>query len=218
MTKSLTFAAACLLAAPLSAQMPMVTGNLDYLSTPPSDLSAGAEADSFDMIGFQELNDFTLPDNVEIDARDPGLYDDPGDRMDLVVDIGKTIDSYFFHYDTVELDLFESASATFDKPIVGVITDAFSLDSSDVLGPGSTAYPTGNMMRGMTLAQGESFTISGDGRTITFNGFNNDVGDVDQVRVFTQSAVPEPSTYGILAVAGLIGLIAVRRRSLKRQS
>lgn len=115
-----------------------------------------------------------------------------------------TFDSHLLHID----DPFyaHSGTVTFSAPIVAVMWRDVTLDNSDAaFGAPGTAYPTGLFMRGWNTL---SF-FSAVGNTLTFN-FNSIPGafSIDQVRVLTHS-VPTP---GAMALLGLGGAIAVRRR------
>ncbi len=114
--------------------------------------------------------------------------------------------SHFIHWSTLPPAFTASGTVTFDGQIRYVFYGDNTLDMSDpAYGAFGTVYPTGQVGRGISAAT----LVSVLGNTLTFN-FANFTGaiDVEQVRVLTD-IVPTP---GSLALLGLGGLVAARRR------
>ena len=57
-----------------------------------------------------------------------------------------------------------------------------------------------------------SFTASGATRSITDRSTTTDYGLIGAVSVYTITAIPEPSTYGLFLRAALLGFAILRRR------
>ena len=75
-------------------------------------------------------------------------------------------------------------------------------------------YPSANNSRGLELSNPQDYvTVSSDLKTLSihFNTHNN----VDQVRILTATATPEPSTM-IIAACGAILLTAASKMRAKR--
>ncbi|CAG0968407.1 hypothetical protein PHYC_01108 [Phycisphaerales bacterium] len=116
------------------------------------------------------------------------------------------VDSHFIHF-THGTAFMVSGDIWFNDPIVGVMFNDTLLDTSDWLGSGGTLYPTGQIGRGTSLLNGSNIMINGNYMHFTLNDFSP-VVEISQLRVLTRP-VPAP---GAAAVAGLGGLLALRRR------
>lgn len=134
--------------------------------------------------------------------------------------------SYMVHLDpigdkapTIRL----TGSITFDRKIMGVILKpgggaggASTLSDSDFLTAGTLTEGT-TPTRGLEMTGGpnDSFTISDDGRTLTFNLLRANSNELDEMRILLTST-PEPTTIAVWSMIGIGGIIA-RRRMKKRQ-
>jgi hypothetical protein len=133
---------------------------------------------------------------------------------------GTAVDSYFLHSDPVSLVANFFGTVTFDREILGVILLAPRLNESDsVLGAPGTAYPTGELARGVEESSTEldAVTLSADRRTLTVA--LRTLGKADQLRVVTASSLvvpaaptPEPTSVVMLVVGAGISALGLRRR------
>lgn len=117
------------------------------------------------------------------------------------------VDSHFLHYNDFVVPV--SGTVTFNNPIIGVAYDNNFIDVSDPVGAFGTAYPTGDIWRGInSIAPGASI-VSINGNTLTFHlEVIPGAADFDQIRIFTRP-IPAPGT---IALLGAGGLLAARRR------
>jgi len=145
---------------------------------------------------------------------------------------GTAYDSYFFHFDFgpgTGTHNYIPANILFSSQILGV--QLFSkadplpggvhmfkpagtyyegtLEYGDAIGP--LIYPNNLVHPTRGLESGDSFAITNGGTGITLAGTSAS-GQVDQVRIFVASAVPEPSSV-LLALFGLLGMsfLAIKR-------
>ncbi|MDX2131763.1 MAG: hypothetical protein SFY69_06910 [Planctomycetota bacterium] len=114
------------------------------------------------------------------------------------------VDSHFIH-----IANFTGTSTIgtvfYSNPIIGVIYNDQWLDISDIpLGAPGTAYPTGQPLRGM-----QAGVVQINANVLRFDiPATPGAAEITQIRVLTRP-VPTP---GALALAGLGGIVAVRRR------
>lgn len=179
-----------------------VTGQVAQISPPPvADFPTltGPLADA-----WNEQTNVTLPSSgLLVDMFVNGGSMTSGSAIPGVVT--GVVDSHFLHWTAGPVP-GASGSITFSMPILGVIFTDTLLDASDaLLGAGGTLYPTGQINRGMNPFG----FLSASGNTLQFT-FQNATGaiEIEQVRIITR-AIPAP---GALCVAGLAGLMGLRRR------
>jgi hypothetical protein len=116
-------------------------------------------------------------------------------------------DSHFIHFEGIPGIVNATGSVTFSSTIVGVIFTPTNLDNSDVpCGSLGTVYPTTYPFRGLNSTPQSAFSINGN--TLTFSLWAiQPTSQIDQIRVLTIAPTP-----GALALVGLGGLLAARRR------
>ena len=141
--------------------------------------------------------------NVPVD-----LVNNPGNSGSPVAGtVSGLIDSHFIHFEPNTASNVVNGQVTFAGQIRGVIFRAPLLDITDApLGSPSTIYPTGSPFRGLNASS--FFSISGNVLTFHFVG-PIPTSDLLQLRVLTEHVVPAP---GVMAMVGMGGLIAARRR------
>jgi len=145
---------------------------------------------------------------------------------------GTSYDSYFFHFDFGPgsgSHNYIPASVLFSTQILGVQLFTAgdpapggvhlfkpagtyyegTLEYGDAVGPITYPNPLTYPTRG--LESGDSFAITNGGFGISLGGTAGS-GQVDQVRIFVASAVPEPGS-ALLALIGLLGMsfLAIKR-------
>ncbi len=202
-----------------------------------NDLAAGEyQSDSVIRVWFERRVQTTASmtlDHVVTGSAGTGTVNGNGSLNSGTIASGTRIDSYFLHFDpatnnTGLADSSGSLSITFDTDIIGLAMDNGGIVGStaglDETDDGSN-NANGNVFEGpspMTIANGGSrgfelgtgtaadrFSISSDRRTITIlNIFAN---GIDQMRIFTVAAVPEPATFALFG-AGALGMLCMLRK------
>jgi hypothetical protein len=180
------------------------TGSAIAVPAPASVIPQDTESNTAVLVYFERSQ--VLGSDLQVDANGPGLWTAPSGSS---IAAGTAISSYYLHADKIgdsAVGVPYSGSVTFDEPIIGVIGVWNRLNTSNFLGNPATAYSS-LANRGWEFSASEFFSISGDGKTLTFQNSNSTVAD--QLRIVT-SAVPEPGTGLLASIAGL-GLLATRR-------
>jgi hypothetical protein len=216
--KSIISLIACTISAlPAAASIISTTGDVTYLPSPPASVQFNQLESNSQVFAFQEQADFTLPSLLPVDATDPGTYSKLSDiPLPSVIPGGTVVNSYYLSADP-DLPLLSlgyalfSGSLTFSpgESIVGIefLEPSLILGELEV-GASGTAYPPPPVGFGLelsnlvVLAGNDSFTISGDRRTLSLDwitGGGSDTGGVDQIRIITEvAAVPEPGSIFLL--------------------
>lgn len=207
--------AALLAAAPATASIISVSGDMLLLGNPPADVSQNELESSEKLFVFEERT-LVTPSGVTVNILDPGLYDQADELVDGSLPGGLEVISNFVHFDRVPETGLPNlvGSVTFDQDVIGIIVLSDELTATDAdFGAVGTVYTSGppfaDDRRGLEFAQApilDAVTLSDDRRTVTI-----DAGSLlarDGVRIITN--VPEPASLGVL-LAGLI-VSALRRR------
>lgn len=198
---ALTSAALLSVAGTAHAGIASVSGQTTLVANPSGSVALGALT-GFNAYAWDEQQGVAFTVAVDQTNNGPDSGAIPGI-------LNGAFDSHFLHFEPLPGAINASGSVTFTSGIVGVIFTAPNLDLTDgSLGHVSVSYPTGYPFRG--IAGFPPSTINVVGNTIHFNFFSvMPVSSVVQVRVLTEH-IPAP---GSLALLGLSGLVATRRRA-----
>ena len=197
----LVAAASALAAHHASAAITGVSGQTNWLLLPPASCTAGALT-GFNAHAWDEQQNVALTNTFVDMTNNPGNMGSPIPGL-----LNGSYDSHFIHFEGIPGVISAQGNVTFNGTIVGVAFVNTTLDATDPLvGAFGTVYPTTYFPRGTNTIIPSFFSISGN--TIHFNlAALSSVGEVAQIRVFTQVPTPGP-----IALLGLGGLLAARRR------
>ncbi len=212
---------------------PVLSGDITYISAPDDaahgSLQSGPASQGaypeFTVFFWEERQNVHLPHDVRVNVNLPGVYDDvsdlPGFDSLPFLPKGKLVSSYMLHFDPA-IDPIVSGSVTFESTmmIVGVIAkkgingdDKLYSLTDGILGAAQTSYASFPNGRQLEFGSGDSFSLSDDMLTLSFQFKSNGAG-FDEIRIITMPVpVPEPGS-GILFAAGLsvVAFRLVRRR------
>lgn len=200
-TAAFLLAAAAFAAHGASAAITGVSGQTNWLLLPPPSCTSGSLT-GFNAFAWDEQQNVGLTNTFVDMTNNPGNMGSPIPGL-----LNGSYDSHFIHFQGIPGVISAQGNVTFNGTIVGVAFVNTTLDATDPLvGAFGTVYPTTYFPRGTNTLQPSFFSINGN--TIHFNlAALSSVGEVAQIRVFTQ--VPSP---GPVALLGLGGLVAFRRR------
>jgi hypothetical protein len=208
----------CLIPKTTIAGIVTMSGQVEFISSPPSDVRSNQwESDTFARI-FQERQAFTLTQPVSVDVSLPGTVRlAPDDLSPATIGVGTVLNSFYLHVDSISENSIDlRGSITFDSDIIGVITGvkdgitSNDFGSSLALSNSILGRPGVSYSRGATdLLPQDFFTITPDLRTLTFR-LTTVRGD-DNLRIIT--SVPEPSGFLlVLSTTPLLSLSMRRKR------
>jgi len=123
---------------------------------------------------------------------------------------GQAVDSWFVFFDPNATDTRVKGAITFDHDILFVLDDQSELRASASFGKPGVTYDYSRAAIGLEAS--DKARTSFGGHTLAFSW--TAVAPGDHIRVMTAAAIPEPSTYALLA-GGLfaVGFVARRRKA-----
>jgi len=217
---SLLAASPMLALTPVQAGIVSLSGAAVQIAAPGSVVpNAGFESFTTAAV-FGEQQNVALSQTAQVDATTAGFFDAVSDLTPGSLAAGTLVSSYYLHADPVgsSSTLYTYiGSITFDADILGVDALNAQLLSTNFLGVSGTTYPGSAAVNGLDFAEGtDSFTISGDRRTLSFTLVA--YAGADALRVITAGdaplAVPEPGALGlVIAALGALALTRRRRRT-----
>lgn len=153
----------------------------------------------------------TLASDLTVDRANPyglsGTFGPNAGAGNQTIAAGTEITSYLLHFDPVTAGTTANGIYTFDQEIVGLVFVPAKLDATDtLLGLSSIIYPTDpgaqtTQHRGALNEATDQLIISADRRTIDLTMFAGGNGSIDQIRILTAQAVPEPGGMALFAMA-----------------
>ena len=136
---------------------------------------------------FAENALITLSSPLIVDVASPGAYNQVAALVPAAVAAGTVVNSYYLHADVTGQPVnfrLMTGSITFETPILGLVFSDSRLNTSNFLGLASTVYSS--VGRRYDIGSGnisDSFTLSADRKTITFN--SNTAPACDDMRIIT---------------------------------
>ena len=187
----------------------------------PDSLQPGAfESDTTASI-FQEQSNITLGADLPVDGDLAGAYTSHASLTPGVIPAGTMVSDLYFDSDpNSSTGIQFTGSITFSSDILGVIALSATLNATDgMLGVAGVNYPETERARGLELNNQDSFIISPDLRTLTFDVIT--MTGVDQMRIViagdSVSTVPEPGS-GVLLALGFACVGCLRRTIFRRRN
>lgn len=198
------------------ADTPITSGAVQWVATPPSDVSSNNWESNTYIRAFAEQQNLKLTQSLATDISVAGTSPS-GSSENLSpssIASGTIIDCYMLHFDkngSNSTVVGATGSITFDEPILGLLVTADSQNAANtLLGLPGVTYSTGGD-HGADLtpdggANRDSVTLSSELRTVTVDLNTNYYAD--DLRIIT--AVPEPTS--IFLLGGIVLGCASRRR------
>lgn len=204
--------AALVAATAAQASLVSVSSSVTVLGTAPANVRQGQLTSLTNSFLFQEQAGATLAGPLTVNATAPGTYTSAPVVSSLTT--GTVFDSFYFHVDAGANVRSYTSVLTFDSNILGLIFGSQELVDSNFLGVPTTLYstsPVGNQL--FELSTSEFITVSADRRTLTITNQVN--GGLDDMRILTNVAVPEPGSLALASLA-LAGVVFSRRSRARR--
>jgi len=182
------------------ASIVSVSGTITQIGPPPSAV-AGALA-SFQAFAWNERTNINGPIFAD-ETQNPGSSGGA-----IAGTLSGLFDSHVIHFESLPGVVGAAGTVTFSQPIVGVIFQTASLDSTDgTCGALATTYPTFYPLRQFTTS---GFNFTGNLLNFQINSsFSAPI--LTEIRVLTH-AVPAPASAALL---GMGGMVALRRRRVR---
>lgn len=214
--------------APVAAHATTIVGTPTGITiiSPPASFANGASATTSNstIYAIQEQQNVVLTSALKVDINSPGTYSVnteslPSPAPKLAE--GTDVDSFFLQSDPGTFAKGTdhqnyTGTITFGEQILGIEVLSGKLNNTDsLLGLSNSTPPTTydtDSSRGLELNSQTQDLISWTGNTVTLN--LNTYGSVDDVRIITAAAAPEPSSIAPFAFAalGLAGLMLRARK------
>lgn len=200
-------------AAAAQASLVSVSSSVTVLGAAPANVRVGQLTSLTNSFLFQEKMGATLASPLTVNAAAPGTYNTPAPVVSSLT-AGTVFDSFYFHVDAGANVRSYTSVLAFDSDIIGLIFGSQELVDSNFLGVPTTLYSTSSVgNQRFELSATEFITVSADRRTLTVTNQVN--GGLDDMRILTDVAVPEPGSLALasLALAG----VGFSRRSRTRR-
>ena len=185
-----------LFAGAAGAAIDAVSGQFEWLQTPPASVQPGALSSETVMRAFDERQHVTLTSPLSVNISQPGTYKLVADETPAVIPAGTVVDSQFVHVDKdTQFSTILTGTIHVDSDVLGIVLDnaaAQWLDASDFLGPAATLYPAPLLFgRGFELNtnQQDQIVLHADRRTIDITS-DIRLQLVDQLRIITVGDQP----------------------------
>jgi hypothetical protein len=168
-----------------------VSGQIEWLHSPPASVQPGALSSETVMRAFDERQHVTLTKPLAVNVSQPGTYELVSDETPALIPAGTTVDSQFVHVDKdTQFSTILTGTIHVDSDILGIVLDnaaAQLLDASDYLGSPNTLYPEPLLFgRGFELNtnQQDKIVVHADRRTVDITS-DIRLQLVDQLRIIT---------------------------------
>jgi hypothetical protein len=136
----------------------------------PADVRIGALSSDTNTRLFTEVLGVTLSLPLTVDFNVPGAYSVLPPVALPAIAAGTAVNSYYLVADAINPPRNFTGTITFDRDVLGVIVlNAEFASSNSVLGRPGTLYAATGIDYELGTGQQDSFTLSADRRTITFN-------------------------------------------------
>jgi hypothetical protein len=158
----------------------VATGGAVMEVAPPADIRTGEKESNTAIIAFIERSGvaplFKSPSELQLNINLSGTYPSGG-KVNLTpakLPGGALVESYFVHFDCLGnpsggSSVFTEGWITFSTYVVGIVANAASLlESHEIIGLSTVAYPTGNHQGIEFGDDGAYVTLSQDRRTVSF--------------------------------------------------
>ncbi len=182
------------------------SGNITAAAMPGSLINNAMTSNSA-LFLLTESQGVTLSSDIGVDIQQSGSYSWFSRRalasVSGTISAGTSVNSYLLHFDPARGIRRVSGIVTFAEPIVGLMVRGASLNATDaILGAPGTSYESGTFRGSDSIF--DKLTLSSDSMSLSVDRMLS-FGSMDQVRIVTASAVPEPPTVAL----ALLGLVAI---------
>jgi hypothetical protein len=178
------------------AAIDSVSGQIEWLHSPPASVQPGALSSETVMRAFDERQHVTLTTPLAVNISQPGTYKLVADETPATIPAGTVVDSHFVHVDKdTQFSTILTGTIHLDSDVIGIVLDnaaAQTLDASDLLGFPATLYPAPLLFgRGFELNtnQQDEIVVHADRRTVDITS-DIRLQLVDQLRIITLAAAP----------------------------
>lgn len=177
-----------------------VSGSITELKPRPSTAvpNDGQESNT-KIFGFMEQEGYVLPAALTVDITEPGNYGRSQSAYGSTsgtIAAGTAVDCYYLIYDPTSSGRITDGSVTMSAPIIGVIVQTKTLDSTDpVIGRKDMKYPVNQNARGFEK-NAEEIQLTADMKTLNIVAFHASFPG-EHVRIITEAGGMGSGSYGI---------------------